>query len=120
MGHLGFIDEDGQPRVQPVTFARVGDALVSAIDDAKPKRGVPARLRRLRANPRATLTVDRYDDDWSKLAWVQVLAMATVEPVDDASLQALQRRYPVYRTQPPPGPLIVLSPVRVLCWRASG
>jgi PPOX class probable F420-dependent enzyme len=118
VGHLGFHDEDGHPRVQPVTFARVGDALVSAID-LKPKRGVPARVRRLERDPRATLTVDRYDADWTKLAWVQVLGTATVEPLDAAALAALQHRYPAYRDRPPPGPLIRLSPSRVLSWRAS-
>ncbi len=119
VGHLAFHDEDGHPRVQPVTFARVGDAIVSAID-LKPKRGVPARIRRLQADPRAALTVDRYDADWTKLAWVQVLGTVTIEPVDEDALRALQHRYPVYREQPPPGPLIRLSPERLLTWRASG
>jgi PPOX class probable F420-dependent enzyme len=118
VGHLGFHDEDGHPRVQPVTFARVGDTLVTAID-LKPKRGVPARVKRLENDPRATLTVDRYDADWTKLAWVQVLATASIEPVDAAALSALQHRYPAYRDQPPPGPLIRLSPRRLLSWRAS-
>ncbi len=119
VGHLGFHDEDGHPRVQPVTFARVGDTLVSAID-LKPKRGVPARIRRLQADPRAALTVDRYDADWTRLAWVQVLGTATIEPIDEDALRALQHRYPAYREQPPPGPLIRLSPTRLLTWRASG
>ena len=44
VAHLGLLDEDGEPRVQPVTFARVGDAIVSAIDD-KPKRGRPPASR---------------------------------------------------------------------------
>ena len=119
VGHLGFHDEDGHPRVQPVTFARVAGTLVSAID-LKPKRGVPARIRRLQADPRAALTVDRYDADWTKLAWVQVLGTATVEPLDERALRALRDRYPAYCEQPPPGPLIRLAPTRVLTWRASG
>lgn len=119
VAHLGFHDEDGHPRVQPVTFARVGGELVSAID-LKPKHGTPARIARLRRDPRAALTVDRYDADWTKLAWVQVLGTAAIEPIDEAALLALQHRYPVYRDQPPPGPLIRLSPIRVLTWRASG
>ena len=87
VAHLGLLDEDGEPRVQPVTFARVGDAIVSAIDD-KPKRGVPARIERLRRHPRAALTVDRYDADWTRLAWVQVLGDVTIEAVDRESLAA--------------------------------
>jgi PPOX class probable F420-dependent enzyme len=119
VAHLGLLDEDGHPRVQPVTFARVGDVIVSAIDD-KPKRGVPARIERLRRHPRAALTVDRYDADWTRLAWVQVLGDVTIEAVDAASLQALQARYPVYCDRPPNGPLLKLRPERVLSWRAEG
>jgi PPOX class probable F420-dependent enzyme len=119
VGHLGLIDEAGNPRVQPVTFARVGALIVSAIDD-KPKRGTPARIARLRAHPRAALTVDRYDADWTKLAWVQLLGDVSIEDVDRASLAALQDRYPAYRERPPKGPLLKLRPERVLSWRASG
>jgi PPOX class probable F420-dependent enzyme len=119
VGHLGLLDEDGNPRVQPVTFARVGDVIVSAIDD-KPKRGVPARIERLRRHPRAALTVDRYDADWTRLAWVQLLGDVTIDTVDAASLAALQARYPAYRDTPPKGPLLKLRPERVLSWRAAG
>jgi PPOX class probable F420-dependent enzyme len=119
VAHLGLLDEDGEPRVQPVTFARVHDAIVSAIDD-KPKRGTPARIARLKRHPRAALTVDRYDADWTRLAWVQLLGDIAIEPVDPVSLEALQARYPVYRDRPPAGPLLKLRPVRVLSWRASG
>jgi PPOX class probable F420-dependent enzyme len=119
VAHLGLLDEAGEPRVQPVTFARVRGTIVSAIDD-KPKRTTPARIERLRRHPRAALTVDRYDADWARLAWVQILGDVSIEPVDPDSLQALQHRYPAYRATPPKGPLLKLRPIRVLCWRASG
>jgi PPOX class probable F420-dependent enzyme len=118
VGHLGLLDEQGRPRVQPVTFARVGDALWTAVDD-KPKRRPGeqlARVRRLRANPACTLTVDRYDDDWTRLAWIQVLAGATVLDVRDDILAALAARYPAYRERAPRGPLVRLQPVHVLWW----
>ena len=118
VGHLGLLDEDGRPRVQPVTFARVGDALWTAVDD-KPKRRPGeqlARVRRLRANPACTLTVDRYDDDWTRLAWIQVLADASVLDVREDVVAALAARYPAYRERPPGGPLLCLRPMRVLWW----
>ena len=50
-------------------------ALVSAVDhkrkDVPPER--LARVRWLRARPRAALTVDHYEEDWSRLAWVQAI-----------------------------------------------
>jgi PPOX class probable F420-dependent enzyme len=119
VGHLGLLDEQGEPRVQPITFARVENTIVSAIDD-KPKRGVPARIERLRRHPRAALTVDRYDADWTRLAWVQILGDITISDVEPEALVALQHRYPAYRDTPPGGPLLKLRPIRVLTWRASG
>src|SRR4051812_13696968 len=118
--HLGLLDGDGRPRVLPVTFARVGDALWSAVDD-KPKRRPGeqlARVRWLRERPAAALTVDRYDDDWARLAWIQVLGAVAIEPVRDDVIDALARRYPAYRSRRPDGPLLRLDPERVLWWAA--
>jgi PPOX class probable F420-dependent enzyme len=73
VARLAFLDEDDRPRVLPVTFALAGEAVWSAIDE-KPKRSPePARVRRLRRRPEAALCVDVYSDDWSQLAWVQLL-----------------------------------------------
>lgn len=119
VAHLGLLDESGHPRVQPITFARVGPSLFFAIDD-KPKRRTPARIARLQRDPRATVTIDRYDDDWSRLAWVQVLATATIHVAHDEAMAVLRSRYATYAQQAPPGPLVELSPLRILCWRASG
>jgi len=123
VAHLGLLDEQGHPRVQPVTFAVADGRLWSAIDDHKPKRIPPerlARIRRLRADPRATLTVDRYADDWSALAWVQVIGVAEIVAAADApvAVGALQAKYRPYAEQPPSGPLVALAPQRCLCWRA--
>ena len=122
VGHLALLDEDGHPRVQPVTFALLAttNTLVTAIDAKPKKHGVPARVARLRADPRATLTVDRYTHDWTQLAWVQVLAAARVTDLDDEARHALEAKYAQYATTPLTGPLITLAPFRILCWRASG
>lgn len=120
VGHLALLDADGHPRVQPVTFALLSTTLVTAID-AKPKQqGVPKRVERLENDPRATLTVDRYDDDWTRLAWVQVLAEARVGDLHDEARRALEAKYAQYASTALTGPLITLEPLRILCWRASG
>ncbi|MGH2983479.1 MAG: pyridoxamine 5'-phosphate oxidase family protein [Solirubrobacterales bacterium] len=123
VGHLGLLDDDGQPRVLPVTFAVVDDEIWSAVDE-KPKR-VPgtklARIRWLRARPSSALTVDRYSDDWSKLAWVQLIGTTTVvEAAGQARvLDALSARYAPYRERPPRGPLLRMTPERCVWWRAQ-
>jgi PPOX class probable F420-dependent enzyme len=122
VAHLGLLDGRGRPRVLPVTFALVGDVFWSAVDD-KPKRvrgEELARVRWLRESPSAALTLDRYDDDWSRLAWVQVLGSVTlVERPRAAAVDALAARYPPYRERTPRGPWLRLVPERVLWWRAA-
>ena len=118
VARLGFADDTGAPRVLPVTFALHDGVLWTAIDN-KPKRSAePARVRWLRARPAAALTVDRYDDEWSRLAWVQVLGVVTVldvVAVTDA-VAALAAKYPQYRDDPPPGPILRLAATRALSW----
>lgn len=124
VGRLGLIDGDGGPRVLPVTYAISGTALVSAIDHKRKRVGAEelARVRWLRARPRAALTVDHYDEDWSKLAWVQALGEVRVLAAggEPAAVRSLTERYEAYRLQPPAGPLLMLEPDRLLWWRAAG
>lgn len=122
VARLGLIDDDGAPRVLPITFALDGDSFVTAVDH-KPKRVAPERLARvrwLRARPRAALTIDHYDDDWSALEWVQAIGEVRIVGTGDAasSLAALRQRYEPYRDRPPSGPILVLNPQRLLWWRA--
>jgi PPOX class probable F420-dependent enzyme len=122
VGHLGLLDGAGGPRVLPVTYAVwEGDAW-SAVDD-KPKAAPGqelARVRWLRLRPRAALTVDVYDDDWERLAWVQLLGEVDVlETAEPGALEALAAKYEAYRARAPRGPFLRLRPLRALCWRAT-
>jgi PPOX class probable F420-dependent enzyme len=118
VGRLALLDERDLPRVLPVTYAVWKGAVWTAID-SKPKRsGEPARVRRLRRRPEAALLVDRYDDDWSRLAWVELRGAVSIEPLGPA-LEALGARYPQYRDEPPPGPLLRLAVRDAVWWRAA-
>jgi PPOX class probable F420-dependent enzyme len=122
VAHLGLTDDAGHPRVLPITFALAAGTIATAVDD-KPKRrpgAELARVRWLRADPRAAITVDRYDDDWTSLAWVQLLGAITIaDPAGHPdAMRALQDKYAPYRTTAPRGPLLLLRPERALHWRA--
>jgi PPOX class probable F420-dependent enzyme len=122
VAHLGLLDGQARPRVLPITFAVVAGAVWSAVDD-KPKRRSGEDLARvgwLRARPASALTVDHYDADWTRLAWVQILGSTSVlEPAgQDPVMEALAARYPPYRARSPRGPLLRLVPERVICWSA--
>lgn len=130
VARLAYLDGDDRPRVLPVTFAVAGDAVWSAIDD-KPKRpGEPARIGYLRRRPEAALLIDVYDDDWSRLAWIQLLGRVEVVPIEvpeaagalepAAALAALTAKYDQYAERTPRGPLLRLAVKRAMHWRASG
>ena len=65
--------------------------------------------------------MDEYDDDWTRLAWVQLLGRIEVLPADAApeAMEALAVRYSQYAERRPPGPLLRLEVGRVLVWRAA-
>lgn len=108
----------------PVTFALAEGRIWSAVD-RKPKRESErelGRVRFLRRDARAAFTVDRYSDDWEKLAWAQALGKVEIVAAADAAaaLRSLGQKYEPYRESPPPGPLLALEPERWICWRAQG
>jgi PPOX class probable F420-dependent enzyme len=126
VGHLATADAAGHPHVVPVVFATDGQRIYLPLDD-KPKR-VPAeglrRVRNLRARPEATLLVDRYDDDWSRLRYVLIHASAAIiEPGDSGHAEAirlLRARYLQYATMPIESrAVIALRPTQVVSWSAS-
>ncbi len=107
----------------PITYVLHGGAIYSAVD-SKRKRAPGTELARvhfLRERPQAAFTVDRYDDDWSKLAWVQALGRVQVLAIDAEAeaVAALVAKYEPYRERPPIGPLLRLAPERFLCWRSA-
>jgi PPOX class probable F420-dependent enzyme len=105
----------------PVTFALVGDHVVSAVDE-KPKRSQDLqRLRNIAATPQVSLLVDAYSEDWSQLWWVRLDGSAEIVadgPRRTELVQALVEKYPQYQAAPPPGPVIVMAVERHTAWSA--
>jgi PPOX class probable F420-dependent enzyme len=106
-----------------VCFAFDGTCLFSAVD-SKPKRVAPPRLRRLqnlRANPRASLVVDHYEEDWARLRYVLVIGRVEIlesGPDRQRALALLREKYPQYGVMADlgQGPVIRLTPERVASW----
>ena len=122
VARLGYLDGDDRARVLPVTFAVSGGAVWTAIDDKPKRRPEPARVECLRRRPDASLLVDEYSDDWTRLAWVQLLGRVDVMTADSApeAMDALAAKYEQYAARRPPGPLLQLTVERTLHWRAAG
>jgi PPOX class probable F420-dependent enzyme len=121
VARLATVRPDGGPHVIPLVFAADGDTVYWAVDD-KPKRSRRLqRLANLRAEPRCSLLVDHYDEDWSRLWWVRADGTATIldeAPGTHPGRQALARRHPQYRARPPDGPLVVVTVERWTGWSA--
>jgi PPOX class probable F420-dependent enzyme len=108
--------------VIPICFVFDGKYFHSPIDE-KPKRTAPARLKRLRniaANPRVALVIDRYDDDWNKLAYVLVFGKARILSSGKKHQEAtrlLRRKYRQYRRMAlERRPMISITPTKVVAW----
>ncbi|MCW2995101.1 MAG: putative pyridoxamine 5-phosphate oxidase-related protein [Conexibacter sp.] len=110
----------GAPSLVPVCFVVERETIYHAVDHKPKATRALARLEHLRADPRAALLADRYDDeDWSRLWWVRADGRARV--VDDAphAIDLLVEKYPQYREHRPEGPVVALDVERMSGWSAG-
>jgi PPOX class probable F420-dependent enzyme len=124
VGRLGTADASGRPLVVPVCFVFDGAAIYSAVDD-KPKRTrALRRLRNVAENPQASVLVDVWDEDWTRLAWVAVDGHADVLTDGEAftrALRLLRDKYGQYRAMnlERDGAVLRVRADRVRAWRAA-
>ena len=124
VAHLATADANSRPHIIPICFVFDGKSIYSPIDE-KPKRTAPSKLKRLRnieENPQVAVVIDRYDENWSKLAYVLVFGQARVLVSGTKHRKAvtlLRRKYPQYRTMRIDRlPMILIRPTRVTSWGA--
>src|SRR5579859_7905864 len=78
VARMATADADGHPHIVPVCYAFDGTRFYVPLDE-KPKRVDESKLRRVRnieARHEASLLIDQYDDDWSRLGYVLVSGSA--------------------------------------------
>ena len=119
VARLATVTADGAPHLVPVTFALDGDRIVTAVD-AKPKRGgMLRRLENIAADPRVSLLVDHYDEDWARLWWARADGRARlVEGGADLerAFEILRERYRQYGSVELLGPAIWIDVERWTGW----
>ena len=102
VAHLATADAKGQPLVIPICFAFDGKEFFSPIDE-KPKKISPKKLKRLRnvaENSKVSLIIDRYNENWQRLAYILIRGTAKVMLRGERhrrGVQLLRRKYPQYR-----------------------
>jgi PPOX class probable F420-dependent enzyme len=127
VGRLGTVDAVGQPLVVPICYAFDGSALFSAID-AKPKRSTGRDLKRVRniaGNPRVSVAIDHYEEDWSRLRYVIVQGHAELLESGEEygrGVDMLRAKYPQYELlglDRNRGLMIKVVPQSILSWSLS-
>jgi PPOX class probable F420-dependent enzyme len=117
---LATVGADGRPHVVPCTFAIDGSGRIVIGIDSKPKTSASLRrLRNIRENPRVSLLVDHYADDWTRLWWVRADGTAAVEHAGAEHAghwDLLRAQYPQYEGQVLAGPVIVVTVERWSGW----
>ncbi|WP_368681784.1 TIGR03668 family PPOX class F420-dependent oxidoreductase [Mycobacterium intracellulare] len=124
VARLATVTLGGAPHLVPVVFAVAADPggrdVVYTAVDAKPK--TTRRLRRLaniEANPRVSLLVDHYSDDWARLWWVRADGVATIHD-DGRALESgrrlLRAKYPQYQSVSLDGPVVAVAVHRWSSW----
>ena len=135
---MATIAPDGRPRLVPICFvlsvpeggAGAERPIVYTPLDEKPKRSADtralARVRDLLVLPEVTLLAERWDEDWSRLAWLRAYGTAELlEPESRersehaAALAALREKYSQYRDQRlEERPVIRILLTRTVSWGA--
>lgn len=125
VAHLATADTKGQPHVVPICFVFDGKHFYSPIDE-KPKLTSPAKLKRVKniqENAQAALVIDRYSDDWNRLAYILIRGPAKILHRGAAHAEAvrrLRRKYPQYRQMAiHTRPIIQITPIRWTFWGSS-
>lgn len=118
---LATVGAESAPHVVPVVFAVHGDVVYTAVDA---KRKTTQRLRRLaniEANPKVSMLVDHYDDDWSQLWWVRADGVAEIHYSGEemaVGYALLRAKYPQYQRIALDGPVVTVEVQRWSSWRA--
>jgi PPOX class probable F420-dependent enzyme len=120
---LATIAADGRSRLVPICFVLTEDVIWTPIDEKRKSVDDPRRLARVRdisRDPRVTLLVDRWSEEWADLAWLRIEGRAELVASVDGVVQALRARYPQYANHDlEHRPMLRIAIERATSWFAS-
>jgi PPOX class probable F420-dependent enzyme len=122
VARLATVTADGAPHLVPVVFATHGETVFTAVDGKPKSTQRLKRLANIAHDPRVSLLVDHYCDDWTQLWWIRADGDATVvhEGPDHATgYAALRAKYPQYQSVPLDGPVIKIAIRRWSSWGSA-
>lgn len=119
VARLATVDAEGRPHLVPIAFAHEDENLYFAVDDKPKRRRDLKRLRNIAGNPRVSVLVDHYEDDWARLWWVRLDGVANVLDHDAEAQRAIDllvRKYAQYARTRPQGPVVVIKIEHMTGW----
>jgi PPOX class probable F420-dependent enzyme len=122
---LATVGPDGAPHVVPVVFAvntdREQPVIYTAVDAKRKSTKRLQRLTNIEANPRVSVLVDNYDEDWTQLWWVRADGVAEIHHSGDemaSGYALLRRKYVQYQRLALDGPVVTITVARWSAWQA--
>ena len=132
IARLATVSSEGQAHLVPVVFVWQAGKIWSPVD-GKPKSGTPLkRVQNALANPKGSLLLDEYGDDWSQLWWLRIDINLEVIYLDELNERAqaeaqdvvtlLKQKYPQYKTTAvltDHPTMLAMTPTNIRSWQAS-
>lgn len=123
VARLATVDEDSQPYLVPVVFVLFDGRIYIPIDekkkDVKPDR--LKRVRNIRKNPKVSMLIDQYSEEWSKLSYIMITGKAAVESPDEEISKTVKRmlreKYPQYDSIGISDTFIIVRPEKLTSWK---
>jgi PPOX class probable F420-dependent enzyme len=118
---LATAASNGQPHVVPVVFAVSHDLLYTAVDAKRKSTHRLRRLANIAENPRVSVLVEHYSDDWSQLWWVRADGVAALHDSGDQmaiGYSLLRSKYPQYDRVALDGPVLSITITQWRSWQA--
>ena len=124
IARMATVDKSGKPLVLPICYAYDGNCIYTPIDK-KPKRVAPMELKRIKnivINPNVSVLIDRYYEDWTRIAYIIIHGTAIVihrGKEYQESLRILSEKYRQYKYMKLSQlglPVVKIIPDRFISW----
>ncbi|MGH2651779.1 MAG: TIGR03668 family PPOX class F420-dependent oxidoreductase [Actinomycetota bacterium] len=112
VARLATVRPDGSPHLVPVVFALDGATIAFAVDHKPKSTRELQRLANLRADPRVSVLVDHYEEDWPEVWWVRLRGQGRVIESGaerERAIRVLSEKYDQYDVEAPQGAVIALD-----------
>jgi PPOX class probable F420-dependent enzyme len=125
VARLATVDSQSIPHLVPVVFVFDGSHFFIPIDEKRKKITKPTKLKRIRniqQNPNVALLIDKYSEEWNKLAFVMIQGRALIANKSDEDVEVknaykmFTAKYIQYQRLGLGQMCIIIRPEKVVYW----